>query len=106
MDAFRLGIGEEPEALEAANVMTFDLYGAVFGNFRVKFVLLLEPEHQGASTPVHEALGQALVQRIRQAVLNGACASLPMLWIDQPIAAVGHVRPGADADDAVGKRNA
>src|SRR5262245_60700693 len=61
VNAFPLGIGIEAESLQATDVMALDLHGAVFGDLRVKFVLLLEPPHQRARAPIDEALGQTLV---------------------------------------------
>src|SRR5262245_29989368 len=104
VNAFGLRIGIKAEAFEPTDEVAFDLNCAVVGNLGVKLVLFLEPAHQRAGAPVDEALGQALVQRIRQTVLNGACAALPMLRIDQPIAAIGYEGPSTNVGNAIGER--
>ena len=47
---------------------------------------------------------QALVQRVRQPVLNCTRRVLPMLRVGEPIRAVGNESPGPDMRDAVGER--
>ena len=96
--------GKKRKPLQAADVVRLDVDRAVLGDLGVELVLLLQPAHQRAGAAVDEALGEPLVQRIGQAVLDGARAVLPVLGIGQPVGAVGHERPGADVGDAVGKR--
>ena len=60
--------------------------------------------HQHAGAAVDEALGQALVQRVGELVLDRARDALPVLGIGEPIRAVGREGPGADVGDAVRER--
>ena len=65
--------------------------------------VLSQPPHQHAGAAVDEALGQPLVQRIGQLVLDRAGDALPMLRIGKPVRAVGDESPGPDMRDAVGE---
>ena len=47
---------------------------------------------------------RAFVQRVGQAVLDGARALLPMLRVVEPVGPVGDESPGADVGDAVRER--
>ena len=57
---------------------------------------VVEAARQRRGAAVDEALGQALVQRVRQPVLDGAGALLPVRGIVEPGRPVRDVGPGAD----------
>jgi hypothetical protein len=104
VDALGLRVGKEPEALQPAHEVLLDMHRAVLGDLGVKLVLLLQAAHERARAPVDEALGQLFVQGVRQAVLDGPGATLPVLVVGEPIDPVGDEGPGADVGDAVGER--
>ena len=84
------GVGRKHEAVEPANHMAFDRYFTGFSDFSFKHRVLSQPPHQHAGAAVHEAFGQALVQRIGQFVLDRAGDTLPVLRVGEPIRAVGN----------------
>ncbi len=104
VDAFRLRLGRELKPAQAADEVVLDMNGAIFGNLRREFLLVAQTLHQGTGAPIDEALRQLLVECVRQAVLDGAGAGLPVGRVLQPIGAVGDEGPGADVGDAVGER--
>ena len=59
-------------------------------------------EHRGAA--IDEALGQPLVQSVRQARFDLAGALGPFGGVGEPVGAVGDVGPAANAGEAVGQR--
>ena len=94
--AFRRFVDGEPEAVEPADEMALDADLAVVVHFGHKPFLLLQPAHQHAGAPVDKSLRQALVQRLRQPVLDLAGGLPPGLRIVEPAAPVGHIGPGPD----------
>lgn len=59
---------------------------------------------EDAGTAINEALGQPLVQRIAEAILNVPRLVAPMPWIFKPIPTVSDEGPGPDLADAVRQR--
>ena len=55
--------------------------------------------HQKCRAAIDKALGDTVVQRIGQAILDAAGAFLPIGSAVDPVAAMGHVGPGADMGD-------
>ena len=100
----RRGVGREHEAVEPADGVAFDHDLAGFADLRLELRVLAQPPHQHAGAAVDEALGQPLVQRVGQLVLDAAGDALPMLRIGQPVRPVGDKGPGADMGDAVRER--
>src|SRR3546814_3493089 len=66
-------------------------------------ILVLQPARQGGGAAVDEALGEAVVQGVRQPVLDAAGTLLAVQRIVDPVAAVGDVGPGPDVGDAGGQ---
>ena len=101
MDALRLGIGigREAEALESPDVVVLDRDRAVGRDIGVHLVLVAQALHERARALVDEALRELLVERVRERVLDGARALLPMGRVLEPVGAVGNERPGADVGD-------
>ncbi len=65
---------------------------------------ILEPARQHGMPAVDEALGQPVMQGIRQAILDRPAALLPMDRIVEPGGAMGDEGPGADMGDAADQR--
>ena len=104
VDAVARCIGGEAEAVEPADIMVLDQDLAVGADLRRDLLLVAQAAHQHAGPPVDEALGQPLMQRVGQAVLDGPRAALPMLRIVEPFGVMRHEGPGADLRQAVGQR--
>ena len=102
--ARRRGVGDEREAVEPADgvALDHDLAGLVDFGFQCR--VLAQPPHQHAGAAVDEALGKALMQRIRELVLDAARDGLPMLGIGKPVRTVRHEGPGPDMRDPVRQR--
>ena len=100
----RRRIGGEGEAVETSDLVAFDDHLPGFLYLRFQTRVLSQPPHQHAGPPVHEALGETLVQRIRQLVLDAPCYRLPVLRVRQPVRPVRHERPGAHMGDPVRQR--
>ena len=100
LQILRLGFGEKLEALETAHVVVFNLDGTIIGDFGVHFVLVAQTFDKGAGAAIDEALRQAFVKRVRQLVLDRACAFLPMDGVRQPLGPVGDEGPGANVREA------
>ena len=83
--------------------MALDGDFASLSDFSFQHRVLSQPPHQHAGAAVHEAFGQAFMQRIGQLVLDRAGDALPMLRIGEPIRAVGNESPGPDMRDPVGE---
>ena len=96
--------GANMKAVEPADGMAFDHDLAGLADFSFEHRVLAQPPHQHAGAAVDEALGQTLVQRIRQLVLDRAGDALPMLGIGEPVRTVRDKGPGADVGDAVRQR--
>ena len=75
--------------------------GADRGNQRIGIAHAL---HQRRGAAVDEALRQTLMQGVREIVLDGARAFLPMARIRQPLGVMLDVGPSADVADAGGER--
>ena len=75
-----------------------------FGDFGFEHCVLAQPPHQHAGAAVDEALGQTLVQRVGQPVLDAARDALPVLGIGEPVRAVCRKGPGPDVGDPVRER--
>ncbi len=89
----------EPEALQRADEMAFEPDFALavdFGRCHT-FVFQVAEQHAGAS--VDEPLGQALMQRIAQAVFDFTRLFAPMGRVFKPVFAVGDKGPGPDLPD-------
>ena len=71
-------VGNKPEALDASEMLALDNDLARFGDRRRHFALIAQSSYQQRRPPIDKALGQTLVQRVRQAVLDRARAFLPM----------------------------
>ena len=94
----------EAEAVEAANHVALDDHLAL-GIDRCRHRRAgIEPANEGRRTHIDEPLGEPLMQRVRQPVLDRPGALLPLGGVLQPVAAVGNVGPGADRGDAPGER--
>src|SRR5579885_1055763 len=93
-------IGNEAEAVEAADELPFDedLARAADGGEELAVAGEVPRQHRRAA--VDEALRQAVVERVGEAVLDGARPLLPARGIGEPVAAMGDVGPGADMGDA------
>ena len=65
----------------ATNVLTFDQHIPICGDFRFQHRILSQAAHQNARSPVHEPLGEALMQSVRKTVLYLTRDALPMLRI-------------------------
>ena len=55
--------------------------------------------HQKCRAAIDKALGNTVVQRIGQAILDAAGAFLPIGGVLDPVTAMGDVGPGADMGD-------
>ena len=99
MDPLGLRVGEEAEALEPADEMLLDLDRAVLADVGCELLLVAHAAHQSARAAVDEALGELLVQRVRQRVLDLARLALPVHGVLEPARAVRHERPGADMSE-------
>jgi hypothetical protein len=97
------GVRQEAEAVHAAHRMAFHQHVAGGGDRAHQLVAALQTAGQHRVAAVDEALGQRLVKRIRQAVLDGAVRSC-IAWNLEPVAAGGNVGPGADMGDALHQR--
>ena len=91
-------IGVENKAFHPADIMPLDDHIAL-ARHRTQQILFrgrVEAADQLRGTPVHEALGQALMQRVAHHILGGAGLGLEFGGIPHPIGAGGNVAPGAD----------
>ena len=98
------GVGGELEAGEPADRVALDDHFAGFGDFGFEHRVLAQPPHQHAGAAVDEALGETLVQRVGQPVLDAARDALPVLGIGEPVRAVCRKGPGPDVGDPVRER--
>ena len=97
-------IGGKREAVETADHVALDHHFAGLSDFSFQCRVLAQPPHQHAGAAIDEALGEALMQRIRELVLDAARDGLPMLRIGEPVRPVGHERPGPHMRDPVRER--
>ncbi|MNL60819.1 hypothetical protein D3C87_1846630 [compost metagenome] len=81
--------------------MAFQPHFAALGNFGRyhTFVFQMAEQHTGA--PVHEALGEPLMQSVTQAVLNVSRLFAPIGGVFKPVFAVGDKGPGPDLLDPI-----
>src|SRR3546814_11773819 len=71
---------------------------------RKQRLALAQAAEQGRGPAVDEALGEPLVERVRQLVLELARPLLPALRVIEPVLPVGDVCPGARSEERrVGK---
>ena len=91
----RAGGQQVAQALDAADRLVLDHDRAVVLDPR-ELGAALQALEQHLRAAVDEALGQPVVQRIAQRVLDRARALLPVRRIAQPVGVVGDVGPGAD----------
>ena len=102
--AGRRGRRREHEAVEPADHVALDHHLAGLADVGLERRVLAQAPHQHAGAAIDETLGQPLVQRIGQPVLDRARDLLPMLGIGQPVRTVGREGPGPDMGDAVRER--
>ncbi len=84
--------------------MAFDHDLAGLADVGLKRGVLAHAPHQHAGAAIDEALGEPLVQRVGELVLDRTRDPLPMLGIGEPVQPVGRERPGPDMGDAIGQR--
>ena len=97
-----LAVGPEAEALEDAGPQALHQHLAVAAHARHELGRLVARDH--GARPIHELLGQPLVERVGEPVLDGARALLPEPRVRDPRRAVGDVGPGPDRRDAAEQR--
>ncbi len=97
-------VGREHEAVEPADGVAFDHDFTGLADVGFERGVLAQPAHQHAGAAVDEALGEPLVQRVGELVLDRARDALPVLGIGEPVGTVGGEGPGADMGDAVRQR--
>ena len=66
----RGGVGDEDEAVEAADGVAFDHDFAGLADLRLEQRILAQPPHQHAGAAIDEAFGQPFVQGVGQLVLD------------------------------------
>ena len=84
--------------------VAFDHDFAGLADFGFERRVLAQPPHQHAGAAIDEALGQPLVQRIGELVLDAARDACQCSGIGEPVGTVGREGPGPDMRDAVGER--
>ena len=97
-------LGGELEAREPPDRVTLDNDIAGFCDFSFEHRVLAQPPHQYAGAAVDKPLGQTLVQRVGQFVLDAARDALPVLGIGEPVRTVCRKGPGPDVGDPVRER--
>ena len=60
-----LRVGHEMEAVQVADMLTFDRDVAGGRDFRFEHRVLSQAPHQNARAPVDKALGEPLMERVR-----------------------------------------
>ena len=98
------GIRRENEFIEPADGVTLDHDFAALPDLGLENRILAQSTHQHAGAAVDEPLGEALMQRVRQLVLDRAGNALPVLGIGEPVGAVGGEGPSPDVGNAVRER--
>ena len=81
MDAVAAPVRGEAESVEPTDIVVLDQDAAVGTDLSQQLLLVSQSPHQHARASVDEAPCQSLVQRIRQRILDGSGAPLPMLGI-------------------------
>ncbi len=79
------GIGHEAEAVEPADRLALDLDLAGAADRGQQLARRGEPLHQESRAAIDEALGDAVVQRVGEPVLDGARALLPLRGVGEPV---------------------
>ena len=102
VNADRPRISDEREALQLADKLALDQDITIIVDGCRELFILAKPLHQHAGATVHEALGQLLVQSVREPVFDRAGPFLPMRRIGNPLRTVGDVGPSPDMCDALG----
>ena len=93
-------IGDKAQTVEPADIGALDANLTRSRHRRDQFVVGSEPAHQKGGAAVNKALGDAVVQRVGEPVLDTASALLPSRRPFDPVAAMGDVGPGAGVGDA------
>ena len=93
----------KPETLQSAYKFARDGHVALVTHFGHKDLLLFEPPGKNACPPVHKALGQRIMQSVRQAVFYPACLITPMFFVRGPAPALRDIGPCADKRQSFGK---
>ena len=70
---------------------------------RLELLFAAQAFDQDGGALVDEALGQPLMERVGETVLDPPCPFLPVQRLVEPVAAVGHIGPGADIRDPAGQ---
>ncbi len=91
-------VGDEAEALENARPQPLHEHFAPFGHHRHQLRRVVTGDDGGG--PVHELLGEPLVERVGETVLDRAGPLLPVTPVGEPGRAVRDVGPGPDGGDA------
>jgi hypothetical protein len=97
-------VGGERETVEPADDMALDHHLAGLLDFSFQCRVLAQPPHQYAGAAIDETLGEPLVQRIRELVLDAARDALPVFRIGKPVGTVRHEGPGPHMRDPVRQR--
>ena len=92
-------VRREAKAVEPADELALDDDVAAAGHRTGQLGAALERLDQHGRAPVDEPLGQAIVERVRQLIFDGACPFLPVARIGEPVRPVRDVGPGADVRD-------
>ena len=96
------GANRKPSSRPIDMALDHDFAG--LADFGFEHRVLAQPPHQHAGAAIDEALGQPLVQRVGQLVLDRARDALPVLGIGEPVRTVRRKGPGPDMRDAVRER--
>src|SRR2546430_1387481 len=82
------GSGHEAETVDPADIAALDMDLAAFVYRRQQLGLAGQVPHQQGGAAIDKALGDAVVQRVRQPVLDTAGALLPVAGAVDPVRAV------------------
>ena len=104
VDAVARNVGREAETVETADIVVLDQDLTVRADLGHHFLLVAQPPHENAGTPVDKTLCQTFMKRIGQIVLDRPGAVLPVLGIVQPLRAVRHEGPGTNLREPVRQR--
>src|SRR3546814_15303127 len=92
-------LGNEAKAIKPANRMALDDHRAVLVDRAQEPAAAGHPADEDRVAAIDAALRQAVMQGVREPVLDRAGAVLPVRGIGKPVTALADIGTGADMDD-------
>src|SRR5215471_9847118 len=100
MDSFGARIGGEMKAVELVDMLGAQRNRPGIIERQRELLLVAQMTHQKRRPAVDETLGQSFMQRVGEAILDGAGFGLPARGITSPALPVRGVSPGSDLREA------